>query len=305
MLNVLRSRRPAGTLLPPELPLISITMIWGATFPIIHIAMAHSGAMFFVGLRFLTAGLAALVVFRRHLAGTRPREVKAGLIIGLAMYAGYGMQTYGLTTISGSKSAFITALYVPMVPLLQWLVLRRLPRLMSWIGIILAFTGLVLLANPDASGIILGKGEIVTLISVIPIAAEILLIGHFAPSVNTKRLTTIQLLVVAALSFLTMPISGETIPAMSWLWAVPAVALGLSTTLIQAVINWAQTTISPTRATVIYAGEPVWGGVFGRIAGDRLGLLAILGAGLILAGVLVSELGPRLMRPRHSSQNNE
>jgi hypothetical protein len=46
----------------------------------------------------------------------------------------------------------------------------------------------------------------------------------------------------------------------------------------------------PTRATVIYTGEPVWAGVFGRIAGERLPLLALVGAAFIVAGVLVSEL---------------
>jgi drug/metabolite transporter (DMT)-like permease len=58
-------------------------------------------------------------------------------------------------------------------------------------------------------------------------------------------------------------------------------------------MNWAQQSVSPTRATVIYAGEPVWGGIVGRLAGDRLPGLALAGAALIVAGVLVSELRPR------------
>lgn len=55
-------------------------------------------------------------------------------------------------------------------------------------------------------------------------------------------------------------------------------------------MNWAQRSVSPTRATLIYTGEPVWAGVFGRIAGERLPLLALVGCLFILAGVLVSEL---------------
>ncbi len=58
-------------------------------------------------------------------------------------------------------------------------------------------------------------------------------------------------------------------------------------------MNWAQKSVSPTRATIIYASEPVWGGVGGRMAGDRLPALALLGAALIVAGVVVSELKPR------------
>ena len=63
--------------------------------------------------------------------------------------------------------------------------------------------------------------------------------------------------------------------------------------LIQLTMNWAQKSVSPTRATIIYASEPVWGGVVGRTAGDRLLGLALLGAALIVAGVVVSERRPR------------
>jgi drug/metabolite transporter (DMT)-like permease len=62
-------------------------------------------------------------------------ELKAGMLIGVAIMLGYGLQTMGLQTISSSQSAFITALYVPFVPLLQWLVLGRRPGLMPSIGI--------------------------------------------------------------------------------------------------------------------------------------------------------------------------
>ena len=41
---------------------------------------------------------------------------------------------------------------------------------------------------------------------------------------------------------------------------------------------------------MIYAGEPVWAGIVGRIAGERLPAIALVGAGLIVAAVIVSEL---------------
>lgn len=87
-----------------------------------------------------------------------------------------------------------------------------------------------------------------------------------------------------------MPLAGEPVPAFSWVWLAAGVGLGLASALIQLAMNWAQKTVSPTRATVIYAGEPVWGGIVGRIAGDRLPGLALLGGLFIVAGVIVSEL---------------
>ncbi|MGO0765253.1 EamA family transporter, partial [Citrobacter freundii] len=71
---------------------------------------------------------------------------------------------------------------------------------------------------------------------------------------------------------------------------VVALGLGIFSSIIQVTMNWAQRSVSPTRATVIYTGEPVWAGIFGRLAGERLPLLALLGAAFITVGVLVSEL---------------
>jgi drug/metabolite transporter (DMT)-like permease len=103
----------------------------------------------------------------------------------------------------------------------------------------------------------------------------------------------VQLLVAGLLSFAGMPFAGEAIPAFSWVWLIAALALGASSCLIQLTMNWAQRSVSPTRATIIYSAEPVWGGVIGRLAGDRLPALALAGAALIVAGTLVSELRPR------------
>ncbi|KFJ10664.1 eamA-like transporter family protein [Delftia acidovorans] len=270
--------------------MIAVTMVWGGTFLVVHLAMQHSGPLFFVGLRFVTAGLIGLLVFRKAMAGLTRTELVAGIAIGASIFLGYGLQTFGLQTISSSKSAFLTALYVPLVPLVQWLVMGKPPRLMSWIGIGLAFTGLMLVAGPESGGMELNVGEMATMLSTLAIAAEVLLIGHFAGKVDARRVTTVQLLAAGVMALLAMPVAGESVPDFSWVWLSAAVAMACASILIQLTMNWAQKSLSPTRATVIYASEPVWAGIVGRMAGDRLPGLAILGAALIVGGVLVSEL---------------
>lgn len=273
-----------------EVALVLVTMLWGSTFLVIHIAMQHSGPLFFVGVRFTIAGVVSMLLFRRHMARLTRREAGAGVAIGCALFLGYYLQTLGLRTITSSQSAFITALYVPIVPLLQWAVLKRPPGLMSWVGVALAFTGLVLLAGPEAGALHFSAGELATLAGAAAIAAEIILIGHFASSVDSRRVTAVQLLTAGLVSFALMPALGEAAPQFSWLWAGGAIGLGLASAVIQLTMNWAQKSVSPTRATVIYAGEPVWGGIVGRLAGERLPGLALAGAALIVAGVLASEV---------------
>jgi len=128
---------------------VAVTAFWGSTFLIIQLAMQHSGPLFFVGLRFVTAGLVGTLVFWKRLQGLTRQDLVAGMVIGVSICLGYVLQTWGLKTIPVSQSAFITGLYVPMVPLLQWLVMRRRPSAMNLVGVTLAFAGLVLMAGPQ------------------------------------------------------------------------------------------------------------------------------------------------------------
>lgn len=275
---------------PQEMILIVITMIWGGTFLAVHHAMTFSGPFFFVGVRFATAALLLGAISWRTLREISWQEIKAGALIGFAIGCGYGLQTYGMQTITSSKSAFLTALYVPLVPLLQWLFLGRLPGVMSWFGVALAFAGLMLLAGPDGNSLAFGAGEIATLLSTLAIAAEIILISASAGKVDVKRVTVVQLGFASLLAFMLMMPNGESIPSFSPYLLFSAVGLGIASAVIQVTMNWAQRSVSPTRATVIYAGEPVWAGIVGRIAGERLPGAALIGGALIVLGVLVSEL---------------
>lgn len=273
-----------------ECVLVLITMVWGGTFLLVQHAMTVSGPMFFVGLRFAAAASIVALFSWRCLRELTLFELKAGAFIGVAIMLGYGLQTVGLQSIPSSQSAFITALYVPFVPLLQWLVLGRRPGLMPSIGIMLAFTGLMLLSGPAGASFHFSPGEIATLISAIAIAAEIILISTFAGQVDVKRVTVVQLAVTSLLSFLMVVPTQERIPDFSWLLLCSALGLGAASAAIQVAMNWAQKSVSPTRATLIYAGEPVWAGIVGRIAGERLPAIAMVGAGMIVAAVIVSEL---------------
>lgn len=273
-----------------ECVLVLITVIWGGTFILVQHAMTVSGPMFFVGLRFAAATLMVALFSARSLRGLTLFELKAGAFIGTSIMFGYGLQTIGLQTIPSSQSAFITALYVPCVPLLQWLVLGRRPGLMPSLGIMLAFTGLILLSGPQGAALNFSSGEIATLLCAIAVAVEIILISAYAGQVNVRRVTVVQLAVASVLAFLMVIPTGETLPEFSWFLLFIALGLGLTSAIIQVAMNWAQKSVSPTRATLIYAGEPVWAGIIGRIAGERFPPLAMLGAALIVVAVIVSEL---------------
>ena len=91
--------------------------------------------------------------------------------------AGYGTQTIGLQTIPSSESAFLTALYVPLVPILMWLIFRKTPHIMTWVGAALAFAGLVLLTGNGFEQISLSFGQLLTILGAFAIALEIILLA--------------------------------------------------------------------------------------------------------------------------------
>lgn len=204
----------------PQLALVVVTMVWGGTFLIVQQALTVSSPLFFVGCRFAAATLAIAAVSLPALRGVTRTDLIAGVAIGGTLALGYGLQTMGLREITSSESGFLTALYVPLVPLLQWAVWRRAPHLMSVLGAGLAFAGLVCFAGGGASNFAngLSYGQTLTLFSALAIAFEIILIGHFSTKVSLQRVTVIQLAFASIFAFSLMPVAGEvSIPEFSWL----------------------------------------------------------------------------------------
>lgn len=278
----------------PEMILILITMIWGGTFLAIHYVLNFTTPMFFVGCRFFVAALILFVFTFKSMNNTSRVDCIAGFLIGVVIAFSYGLQTIGLKTITSSESAFLTALYIPLVPILIWIFYRQRPHLYIWCGVFLAFIGLLLLTGNGFNQINFNLGQIFTILSAIGIALEIILISLFASRVNLRNVTVIQLAVASILCFFMMPLVGETkIPPISWQFVIITLGLGFASTLIQFAMNWAQRTVDPSRAAIIYAGEPVWAALFGRLAGERLPILAMIGGVFVILGVLISELKPK------------
>lgn len=290
----------------PQLALMFITLIWGATFITVQYGLNFSSPILFVALRFAAATLAVALLSWRSLSAINLYEVFAGFTIGAVIALGYATQTIGLQSISSSESAFLTALYVPLVPLLLWLCFGQRPHVMTWLGAVLAFMGLLLLTGNGLGALQFNFGQIMTLIGAIAIAFEIILIGYFAKRVNLKRVTLLQLAFASLLCFAVAPWLGETqLPEFRLPLVVVLLGLGMASALIQWVMNWAQRQLDPAQAAIIYAGEPVWAALIGRLAGERLAVLALFGGLLVVLGVLVSEWRPKYLKRNTSSKKAE
>ena len=281
-----------GQSLRNTLLLVLATMIWGGTFLVVKDTVKISGPFIYLGLCYAVGTLALALVFRKRLRHITRAELFAGLIIGIFLFAGYALQTTGLQYTQVSKAGFLTGLYVPLVPLFSFLLLRQRPTLGAMIGVVLSLLGLVLLSVNNHFSLVFGRGELLLLGCSVAFALHIICVGRFAPRADAINLAIVQLTLTSILSFLTMPLIGEAFvmpPLIVWGSVLFMGIVDIAFCLL--IMNWVQQYITSNRATLVYALEPMWAALFGfLLAGETLSLPAWIGCAFILAGMLVGGL---------------
>jgi drug/metabolite transporter (DMT)-like permease len=280
-----------------SLALMAAALLFGSTFLVVQDAVESVEPLPFLTVRFAigTAALAPLALRRGTTDLRTPGLLKAGALAGVALTAGYVLQTIGLQYTTSSVSAFLTYLLVVFVPLIVAVRTRRLPPWPTVAGVAIAVGGLALLGGgPDVGA---GRGELLTLGCALAFAVHLLVLADAAPRLPVAALSAVQFAVVAGV--LVVPgvlAGGYRFDGGAWAAAVytgvavTAVGLGLQA--------WGQRRVSATRAAILLLIEPVSAAVLGFAAGERLGMAGGAGAALILAGILVSELAvPVAPRP--------
>ena len=284
--------RPLPRQLLADLALLLVALIWGSTFVLVKEAVSQVKPLSFIALRFALATLTMALLFRRRLRTLGRRGLLAGALIGLFLTAGYGFQTAGLQYTTASKAGFITGLSVVIVPFAAWLILGRRPASNGLAGVILATIGLALLSLQMGERLAIGRGDLLVLACSLSFALHIVTVGAFAPRMDPLALATAQIGVVALVSGVLALIVERDGSGFSGLVWFAALFTGLlATALAFAVQTAAQVFTTPTHTALIFATEPVFAALFGYLlAEERLTGRALLGCGLILAGMVVAEL---------------
>lgn len=273
-----------------EIALVGVAAVWGSTFVMVKDAVSHYPLYAFLAWRFGVAVVAFALIFPQARRRFRRGTVPVGLLAGAFLTAGYIFQTWGLQSTSPSKAAFITGMFVIVTPVLQAVVLRRVPRVASLVAVAAAVVGLALLTGGGANG--WNAGDTRVFLCAVAYSAHLIVLGGVAREHDPAALTLVQLATVAAVCGAISLVSERPgFPAGVDLW----VALLVTGVLASAVAFWIQTsaqrTISPTRTALILITEPAFGGLFGwLLAGDVLGPRGLAGASLILVAMVASEL---------------
>lgn len=281
--------------------LLACTAIWGSTFAITKTALDDASPLLFVAARF---GLATLLLAPFVLKALRRMDRRAlgrGVILGVLLFLGFATQTVGLQYTTASKSGFITGMLVVLTPIFQLLIERRAPRLGNLAGVALVTVGLYLLTSPDGSEF--NVGDALTLGCAVAYAVFIVYLDVFTKEHDPSQLTFVQLAVTCLLAAASAPfledlrfaVDGEFLGALAYL----AVFATVGALYLQARY---QRETTPTRAAIIFSLEPVFAAIFAYFLRDeRLGIVGVIGGGVIVTGVLLSELSDVLFRRRRPS----
>ena len=273
--------------------MVLVTILWGASY--VTGKLSLEGGLtpnVYTSFRFCGAALVLALVFCKRLRKTNRQTLKSGFYIGLAVGAGYVIQTIGLTMTTAAKAGFLTGLYVVLVPLFDCLLKRILPKSNEVIGIIAATVGLAVLSlNADFS---IGLGDILVFISAVFFAVSIIMISRVSGEQDPIVLSIVQIAVTGAMG-LTLALFTEPVPPTeifdSSMILLILYAIFFSSALNTTVQNIAQSMISPTAAALILVLEPVFSGIFAfLLLHEPLGAKELLGSAMIIAGMLVTLL---------------
>lgn len=256
----------------------------------VKIGMRDISPVLLIAVRFILAGILYLALFRRKLFPLPWSSVLRASILTLFLFLGFVTQNIGLTVTTASKSAFITSMMVIFVPILQFMIERRAPRLGNIVGVVIVSMGLWFLTSP--SGASFNAGDALTLVCAILFAVYIVYLDVVSRDMSAPQLSFLQsaaMVVFSTVSVLLFETPRFDVTTQSVLSLVYLTFL--ATALTMYVQTRFQKDTTPTRAVIIFSIEPVFAAVTAYyILSEQIGPLGILGGALILIGVLVSEL---------------
>ncbi len=279
--------------LKSELFLVLATILWGGTFAIIKTGLRDVSPLLFVTIRFFLAFLFFIPFIIRKKKEIFLGTIKAGIILGGTMFAGYGLLTVGLVFTSTARSGLISYGYALFVPPLQIFFLKKKPDILNLLGLSLAFLGMYIFTSPGSSGNTgWNKGDTLTLLAALSYAFNIIFLDKYSRIFDPRILTGLQFGVMALCGSLyvlffeapSLKLTGSFLFSLFYLTIFGSV-------IAISLMNRYQKGTTPVRAVIIYALEPVLAVLSGLLfLGEKIGISGIVGGSIIIGGVVLTEI---------------
>ncbi len=317
------SKRAKRALAP--LSLLCADLIWGMGF----VAQKQADAIPAITMASWRSGFAALSLLilvllfdrrgvgGRHLLPSRTRgqrrldltraELVGGAVCGVMLSLATVLQQAGMNQgTDGGKAAFITALYVVLVPVLAWALLRRRSALHVWVSVGVSVVGFYLMCVTDTFSI--APSDLLVLGCAVVFAFHILAVDASVARGDGLRISLVQFVTMfvltTAIACLTQP---QPSPEL-FLAHVPSVLyLGIGSSGVAYTLQIVgQKGMPPAVASVLLSLESVVALIGSAIVlGERMSVREGVGTAVVFLAVLLSQVDlPALLRCRKNKQKS-
>lgn len=274
-----------------KLALFLTAMLWGTTFAIGKIATEVFSASFVIALRFTVASIALMIVAAPLYKLLNKKYWVDGIWMGITLFISYILQVEGLAgDTSPGKSAFLCTTYCVMVPFIHWFATKKRPRILHVLCVFICLFGIGILSLQG--GFEMSSGDILTVLSGVPCAVNIVISSIVCQNKNPLLLTTIELGVVAVLAWMFV-IFTDTFPSRFPVNAVGGIVyLGLvATALCLFLQSYGLKYAEASIGGMILSLESVFGVLFSIVIyHETITLRMLIGFAVIFIAILLSQL---------------
>ena len=278
-----------------DLGLFYCAFFWGVSFPVMKVLVNYYSPCWLLFLRFSAGALLIYIFFHRRIHSSFMKVFKGGSIIGALLFIAIATQTVGLNYIGGGRSAFISAIYVLLVPLIIWAFRKKFPGWITLFAACLCVAGMYFLAGDEMSGGF-NRGDVLTMICAFSFAVQIIAISHYAGGSDPIVLSFIEFLILSIMAFISSLIfeSQAELINMHTIYGL-LFMITFCTFGCYMVQICAQKYAKPSHASIIMSLESVFGLLSSVIfLNESVSFHMALGCSLIFAAVLIAELEPLL-----------
>lgn len=276
--------------LSASLAVICTTIIWGVAFVVVKQSLDSVPPIYMLAIRFSIAAVFLSAVFIPRFRNVTRKTWLRGAIIGALLFCAYALQTVGAKYTSAGNSAFVTSLYVVLVPLLTALIFRKKTDLLD---VVCAFTAIVGIGLMCLSSFSVNVGDVLTVGCAVFFAVHIIALSIFTKKDDICVLTALQFAFAAVIAWLVAPISDGAFPVSAInadiVWSM--LFLGVFPSGVAYLFqSFGQKYTKAETCAVLLSTESVFGAFFGwLILHETMQPAALIGCVLMLAAIIAGQ----------------
>lgn len=275
--------------LKSDLMLLLVAVVWGSGFVAQRFGADSMSALYFNMARYLLAALLLLGLGRFRWRLER-RYLPLAALAGALLFAASGFQQTAIGSTTVGNVAFITGLYVVVVPVLLFLLWRQRTGPAAWAAALLAAAGVALLSIEDAFQV--RSGDLLALVGAVLWASHVVLIGRIPKAADSYTFAIAQFLVCAGLNLASgLLFDAPGISRIALAWPAVLYSAAFPTAIGFTLQIFGQRHAPPVDAAIVLSLETVFGAFFGFLFfAEGFSPRQLVGCGLILAAIVLCQV---------------